>query len=564
MKFRKLSLVFISYFFLIYFSALKVPKVSAVSSSVVIYQAQTAGAVAGTASQEIVLLYNISSQDINITNWCIKYTSSTDSSGFNKCLSPPDSKTELWLTSGGMVSFATTEFISANIGFTPDIIFSAGMAATSGHLRIIDSTGAEVDKLGWGSAMSPEGTAVPAHTTGKVLSRNLTALSVDTDNNFNDFSSKTIHSPITGGLYEKPIIIDLCPNIEGIQEVLPEGFLLDDSGDCYLDLCTNLPGLQITIPDGYYIEGGSCLEIPLENRPLVITEIYPDAPSYDTGFEFIEIYNPNSELINLKGYVLQVGPSFTKQFIFDSGVINPGQYLTFSDTQTGIVLPNSSGVALRLIAPAGNTVSESDVYQNASDQVSWAIVDDTWIFTNQKTPNSANKPYLQQAEEEVLGATTVLAPCPDGKYRNPDTNRCRNLETAISVLTPCNEDEYRNPETNRCRKVSSSSSSLTPCKLGQERNPDTNRCRFIATTKALASCPEGQERNPETNRCRKIVLSGVNVESDLADVQDVAVKNTDGQLNWPVIAGSFGSTMSYMVYEWRNELRQKLYILRKK
>ncbi|MBP6962307.1 lamin tail domain-containing protein [Candidatus Saccharibacteria bacterium] len=514
-----------------------VKNASAISENLVIYQTQTAGAVSGTASQELVLLYNNGPQDVNITDWCIKYSSSTDSSGFSKCITPPDALTEIWLSSGGIVSFASAEFVAVNAGFTPDFLFSAGMAATAGHLRIMDNNNAEVDKVGWGSAISPETTTVPAHATGSVLSRSLNALVLDTDNNLNDFSSKPAHSPIISGLFEVEIQIDICPNIDGLQLVIPNGYLTDDNDDCYFDVCPNLDELQIELGTQYYIDLlGDCQLIPLENRVLFITEILPNAVSTDTGQEYIEIYNPHNETIDLTGYKLQVGPSYTEEFEFVNGTIAPGQYAVFSDTTTGIILPNTTGVKLRLNSPAGNVVSESAVYSNADDDVTWALIEDTWAYTNQITRGSANKPYLEPAQDEVAGVTSVLAPCPIGKYRNPETNRCRTIETAVSQLSACDEDEFRSPDTNRCRKVSSSSS--------------------------LASCDPGEERNPDTNRCRKTAVLGVSSQSDLPEIQDVAVENVEGQINWQIITLAVGITGVYMIYEWRNEIRHKIYFSR--
>ncbi|MDO8265946.1 MAG: hypothetical protein Q7T41_03315, partial [Candidatus Saccharibacteria bacterium] len=141
-------------------------------------------------------------------------------------------------------------------------------------------------------------------------------------------------------------------------------------------------------------------------------------------------------------------------------------------------------------------------------------------------------------------------------------NRCRTIETAVSILASCDEDEYRNLETNRCRKVSSASTSLVPCKVGQERNPETNRCRAIVSTSKLSVCPEGQIRNPETNRCKKVSVLGVTTESDLSTVQDLKVKSTRGSLNWSIIIITFGATIVYIVYEWRVEIRHKLYLIR--
>ena len=509
---------------------------SAISENLVIYQVQTAGAISGTASQELVLLYNNSLQDINISNWCIKYSSSTDASGFSKCVTPPDDSVEIWLSSGGLVSFASTEFITANSGFTPDFIFTAGMAATAGHLRLFDANNIEKDKLGWGSAVSPESLATPAHASGLAFSRNLLSVNADTDNNFVDFSSQAKHSPIISGLFEVEIQVDICPNIDGLQIEVPDGYLTDEDNDCYLDVCPNLDELQIELGAQYYIdELGDCQLIPLENRALFITEILPNANGTDTGREYIEIYNPHNSSINLTGYKLQVGPGFTKEYVFLTGEIAPGDYAVYSDTLTSIVLPNTTGVKLRLVSPAGIVVSESAVYSNADDDTAWVLIEDTWAYTNQITPGSANKPYLEPAQDEVVGVTSILAPCPLGKYRNPETNRCRTIETAVSQLTACDEDEYRSPDTNRCRKVSSSS---------------------------LASCDPGEERNPDTNRCRKTAVLGITNQSDLPVIQDISVQNVDGQINWQIIILAVGMTGAYMVYEWRNELRQKIYLLK--
>lgn len=514
-----------------------VKSAKAISENILIYQVQTAGAVSGTASQELVLLYNNSSQDVDITDWCIKYSSSTDASGFTKCVTPPDAVTEIWITSGGIVSFASPEFVAINAGFTPDILFTSGMAASAGHLRVMDNNNVEIDKVGWGTAISPETTVIPAHATGSVLSRSLSALALDTDNNLNDFSSKPAHTPIISGLFELEKQIDVCPNIDGLQLEIPEGYLIGEDNGCYLDVCPNLDKLQADLGELYYIdEQGDCQLIPLENRVLFITEILPNAVSTDTGQEYIEIYNPNNATVNLDGYKLQVGPSYVEEFKFVNGNIAPGQYVVFSDTQTGIVLPNTTGVKLRLVSPAGNVVSESPVYSNAKDDESWAFLEDTWAYTNQITRGSANKPYLEPAQDEVAGVTSVLAPCPLGKYRNPETNRCRTIETAVSQLTACDEDEFRSPETNRCRKASSSSS--------------------------LAPCDQGEERNPDTNRCRKTAVLGISSQSDLPEIQDVAVENVEGQINWQIIILAVGLTGGYMIYEWRNEIRQKIYLFK--
>ena len=58
---------------------------------------------------------------------------------------------------------------------------------------------------------------------------------------------------------------DVCPNISGIQSVLPQGWSFNASGNCVqpqgsVDVCPNIPGIQTSIPAGMVINAvGSCV-----------------------------------------------------------------------------------------------------------------------------------------------------------------------------------------------------------------------------------------------------------------------------------------------------------------
>ena len=561
------------------FLLLPIPKADAVSNGVVIAQLQTASSA--SASSEIVLLLNTANEDIDVTNWCLKYYSASDNPGFQSCLTPPNESTRLMLPSGGTVSFVTNSFLLERAGFTADMVMSGGMANPGGHVRIVDEQGAIIDTLGWGTAVHPETAAAKIPNSGELLTRNLSQTVTDSDNNQADFMSGSLLDPIAQSLYEEEVLIDVCPNIDDLQTDMPEGMLADNNGDCFTDECSNIEGLQKELPSQYVKSGEDCILLPLEKATLFITELLPNAPGADSGQEFIELHNPNDRPIDLRGYAITVGPTYTKNFTFDSGQLAENEYRIFSDSETGIILSNSNGQKLRLISPAGDVVSESELYSNAQDDESWALIDDSWIWTNQLTPNAANKPYLAPVVNEEVGVTTVYAPCPAGKFRNPETNRCKAIETTAQALTACDEGEERNPETNRCRKINSSLSSLTPCKPGQTRNldtnrcrstsssslltpckpwqvrnPETNRCRSAVSSNSLKPCDEGEERNPETNRCRKIsavLASGKTANS----VSDIAADSSN-HFNWPVVAAVTSITGGYMLYEWRRELTQWL------
>ena len=60
-----------------------------------------------------------------------------------------------------------------------------------------------------------------------------------------------------------PPPIDLCPNISGVQNPVPAGKIVDVDGNCVdappTDLCPNLDGVQESVPGGYIKSGGVCV-----------------------------------------------------------------------------------------------------------------------------------------------------------------------------------------------------------------------------------------------------------------------------------------------------------------
>ena len=106
-----------------------------------------------------------------------------------------------------------------------------------------------------------------------------------------------------------------------------------------------------------------------------------------------------------------------------------------------------------------------------------------WVWTTTPQPDRANL--------ITLPVVSVIE-CPAGKYRNPDTGRCRTVEEAVNELATCPEGQARSTETNRCRSLATlAKATLTACGEGQERNPLTGRCRSIASAVAeLLPCDE--------------------------------------------------------------------------
>ena len=68
-------------------------------------------------------------------------------------------------------------------------------------------------------------------------------------------------------------------------------------------------------------------------------EVLPNPVGKDTGAEWIKLYNPTDEPINLSGW--QIKDASAKTFIFKEKEITPNGFLTLSSEETKIILNNS-------------------------------------------------------------------------------------------------------------------------------------------------------------------------------------------------------------------------------
>lgn len=546
------------------------------TAGVVISKLQTGGLGSGTASQEVIELYNNSDDDINVSGWCLTYSAANDgesatTSGNGQrqlaCLDAPDD-TDIFLQAGSTVLLVSAKHPLADDP-SVNMNFSGGMSGNSGHVRLLDHEGQEIDRVGYGAAaVRPEGTAAPAPPGGSWLLRATTedGRLQDTGDNATDFTVMPTADVTGGGLYEVPKPIDVCANISGIQTRVPDGRVAAGNGDCLPDVCPNIEGLQETIPPGYIFGDGGCDIEALETATILITELLPNPSGDDSEGEYIELFNPNERPVNLNGYVVFVGSLYDKRFTIGADVtIMPQGYAVLRSQDYGFALVNTRGQA-KVVAPANNLVSEAAPYGEAKEEAAWALIENEWIFTLKPTPGEANQRLVEslvpkEVAADVEGLVTV-APCPTGKQRNPATGRCRSVAVPAE-LVPCDEDEYRNPETNRCRSTATATVvSLVPCRTGQERSVATNRCRNILSGQAaseLKPCQPGQERNPETNRCRKMVLavtSNPSASTSPGTSKEAAIQPmfSEQSLQWYAVGLLGAGAVGYGVYEWRAEI----------
>ena len=288
---------------------------------------------------------------------------------------------------------------------------------------------------------------------------------------------------------------------------------------------------------------------------------------------FIELVNVGDKAIVTAGCKLETSSNNSQEVLGDIE-LKPGELWAVKVKHTKLKLPKMKG-KVYILDEAGAEIDATE-YDKMPKGASWSLLDGEWVQTFAVTENAANvfKEYADCQngyERSALGkcvkipapstVSDVLAPCPAGQYRHPETRRCRKIEAAKTV-TPCKEGYYRSEETGRCRSIASAAAkTLKPCPDGQFRNPATGRCKKIAAADdILKDCPEGFERNPTTRCCRKIKTASIPVVgSATAGVQQVA----GATWGWWVFGGVSLLAVGYGAWQWRWELSQLIRRLRR-
>ncbi len=288
---------------------------------------------------------------------------------------------------------------------------------------------------------------------------------------------------------------------------------------------------------------------------------------------FIELVNVSDKAITTAGCKLETSSNNSQEVLGDIE-LKPGELWAVKVKHTKLKLPKMKG-KVRILDEASAEIDATE-YDKMPKGASWSLLDGEWMQTFAVTEDAANafKEYADCQngyERNTLGkcvkiptpptVSDVLAPCPAGQYRHPETRRCRKIE-AVKTVTPCKEGYYRSEETGRCRSIASAAAkTLKPCPDGQFRNPATGRCKKIAAADdILKDCPEGFERNPTTRRCRKVKTASMPiVGSATAGVQHVA----GATWGWWVFGGVSLLAVGYGAWQWRWELSQLIRRLRR-
>jgi hypothetical protein len=463
------------------------------SASVLITNIRAGGQT--SAQEEGIVLYNNSSFEVDITNWCVANKQHTNFACFTPRAQSETSILPAYSYANIVSSKAVKDMnvVNYSLIYESSASSSGTIIASADTISLLDATGRFIDQFSWSLSL----TSTQQWIRTKLST--LPDLFIDTDSSID---------------WQKGMYSEFPASQMQYRQALPDN------------------------PPEEPQEEESPVQ-PEEILPAAITELLPNAVGSDAGNEFIEIFNPNKETnIYLKDYQLKVGMVLEKNIVLSEYILKPGEYKVFTNADLGFSLLNSSS-RVALFKPDGLLISEVPVYESPADGESWAFINDSWRYTNQPTPGAGNQATVVEAEGEEADVATSSTP-----------------------PKACVANQYRSPETNRCRLVrSTASTSPVACKTGQERNPETNRCRNIATI-AVTKCKEGQEKNPETNRCRNIKQLSVTPYG----VKGATTRQQGGTSGymWAAIAGVVLLIIGYGVWEWRQELKKLLNVIKTK
>lgn len=541
--------------------------------------------------QDFVELYNPTNAQVELDGWQLKYKSTTGLTWSKKAD----------LT--GVIE-PRSFYLIASSGYLEDIAnneLSSGLLDTGGHICLISGTGTDpckspttrIDLVGWGkeadSAEGSEGSNPVDVSEDKIACFEIWSMKrkfdndgliQDTDDNGEDFVIETPNPQFSSGDLTEMTVTTPTECDEPDEEDPKEE-----------------PEEPAPLPEPVYLK-------------LDITELLPDPdkPQIDASDEFVELFNPNSQPVNLKGYILQTGSDLGTTYTFGAATIKAKSYRAFYSRDIKIGLVNQGGRA-QLLDPAGTIVSELISYPKAPTGKSWAKVAGKWQWTDRSTPGGPNQAHTSKPADNATTTQPQTTTTPIGPFAkinitellpDPDKPQTDANDEFVELFNPNDYavdlagytiqtgTNFRSRHTIenltiKPRQYIAIFSSLTRVSLtnrgGAARLLDPAG-QVISTTDSYPKAETGAawalidgkwQWTATPTPAAKNVLTAVESASSVsvaaaqpasqdraravlaapATVQTTAATNA-------IVAGAVGSALLYGLYEWRGDLQNQL------
>jgi hypothetical protein len=360
------------------------------SPSVAINEIQTNGSGSGTTAQEFIELTNLSSGTVDITGWTVEYVNTSGNATTIHTFSASGSAVLLYPGgySLGVCKDAPIDFLA---DLTPKFVYNACIAASGAGLVLKNSEDVIIDSLYWVSGPdSFSEDIVPLLAGGSSIQRRIIdGQVVCTGNNVLDFEVLSEPTPSTENISPDETIDE--------EEPLPEPTPTPEAEPTPTPTEEPIEEEEEVIPEVYL--------------SLLLSELYidPVEPLSDSQDEWVEIYNPNNEAVDLEGYTIYTGATFSYKHVFGStDIIDANSYLTISSGTSSLALSNSGGAA-KIIDPDGQILDQT-TYESAKEGQAWAkTVDGNWQWTATPTGGAVNIFTLPQVPVVIKKATTAAA-----------------------------------------------------------------------------------------------------------------------------------------------------------
>jgi len=284
---------------------------------------------------------------------------------------------------------------------------------------------------------------------------------------------------------------------------------------------------------------GDCGEIE-------ITEVLTNFRN-DQSEQFVEFFNPTAGMLSLEGCVVRTrygGKDLTAEF--GEVWMRSGEYQAYSLESLGLQIAKSPTIERVIEIVGGDFVALAEL-PRASIGKSFALVEGAWVNAT-PTPSADNLTAPEFLGGEDGGAV--------GSEEGSGVAGAAGGGLAPEVMAPvvhdslgaaggagaaeyadCGEGRYRNPETNRCKKIETEPE-LKPCAEGYERNPETNRCRKIRENVGAAASfgvPDSGGASGGTG-VSAVGEAMANVSATMGDAFDRVFRDADGYLQgWKVV-----------------------------